>query len=368
VRVTNRNRLGWLGAGLLTLAVSGCSNVHTDLYLLPDQPSSTGLRGELTRPDAVRIGRGQLVIEYSPDLDRVTLVGVRKGPNLLHTVGLEREPAEDGSYTFYGGGYTWVAPQGGEHGWVDADGELSEWPPDPAMDSGPSVIVGRTPTKMVVEGPVSLSGLRQRKSIGLSAPYEATIEYELINESGETRRRAHWINTAVSPDAVIALKMRDGEQVAQLYSDAPEGTEVLLSHLGPIGDDGWALLKLSDLDLPDGLKVYTDGPAEIAVWVPNPDWLLSKGFWLHRSLAEPLTIEQRSELRAIGEGPVAVYLNTGMELFEAELYGPVVDIEPGESAVSIEVWRVYEAPSARTMFLTDEFLLSTEPKGFFGDR
>lgn len=368
MRANNRIRLGWIGTGLLTLTLSGCSNVHTDLYLLPDQPSSTGLWGELTRPDAARIGRGQLVIEYSPDLDRVTLIGVRKGPNLLHTVGLEREPAEDGAYTFYGGGYTWVAPQGGQHGWTDADGELSEWPPDPAMDSGPSVIVGRTSTQVVVENPISRSGLRQRKSIGLAATHEATIEYELINESDQPLRRAHWINTAVAPGGIIALKMKDGDEVAQLYADTADGAETLSSLLGPIGDDGWAILRLSEVELSGGLKVYTDGPAEIAVWVANPDWLMSKGFWLHRSLAEPLTIEQRNELRAIGEGPVAVYLNTGLELFEAELYGPVVDIEPGETAVSTEIWRVYEAPSPQTMFLSEEFLLSPQPKGLFSDR
>ncbi len=350
------------------MAVLGCSSVHTDLYLLPEQPSSTGLLGELTRPDAVRIGRGQLVIEYSPDLDRVTLFGVRKGPNLLHTVGIDREPAEDGSYTFFGGGYTWVAPQSGEHGWTDADGELSVWPPDPAMDSGPSLIVGRTPTKVVVENPVARDGLRQRKTIGLSAPHHATIEYELVNESEETLRRAHWINTAVAPDGIIALKLRDGDQVAQIYSDSSDGADRFSDLLSPIGEDGWAVLKLSNADFPDGIKVYTDGPAEIAVWVANPDWLISKGFWLHRSLGEPLSTEQRSELRAIGEGPVAVYLNSGLGIVEAELYGAVVDIEPGASASSTEIWRVYEAPTPRTSFMSEEFLLAPEARTIFSDR
>lgn len=359
--------MGLLGSGAAAL-LAGCSGVHTDMYLLPDQPSSTGLFGELTRADAVRIGRGQLALEYSPDLDRVTFFGVRNGPNMLHVTGLDREPADDGSYTFYGGGYTWVAPQGGEHGWRDESGELLEWPPDPAMDAGPAMIVGRTPTSVVTENPVARDGLRQRKTLGLSAAHEATIEYTLINEGDETLRRAHWINTAVALDGVIALKMRDGEQVAQLFSEDPNAAELLSDRLEPIGEDGWALLRLSGLNLAEGIKVYTDGPAEIAVWVSNPDWLMTRGFWLRRSLAEPLSIEQRSELRALGEGPVALYLNTGMELFEAELYGPVVDIEPGDTATSTEVWRVYEAPSPLPSFMQDQHLLRLEPPTIFDKR
>lgn len=363
-----RFRLGLIGAALAWAFAPGCSNVHTDLYILPEQPASAGLFEDLTRPDAVRLGRGRLAIEYSPDLDRVTFIGVQNGPNLLHTVGLDREPAEDGSYTFFGGGYTWVAPQGGEHGWVDASGELQDWPPDPAMDAGPASVVGRTPTGVVVENPAARDGLRQRKTISLSAIHEATIAYELINVSDETLRRAHWISTAASPRSIIALKLREGETVAQLYSSDPAAAERLTELVGPIGEDGWALLRLSGLDLDDGIKVYTDGPAEIAVWVPNPDWLKTTGFWLHRSLSEPLTIEQRSELRTIGEGPAAVYLNPGLGLFEAELYGPVVDIEPGEASTSTEVWKVYEAPSPRTVFLQDRYLLPAEPAGFFDKR
>ncbi|MFU8829502.1 MAG: hypothetical protein ACNA8P_08730, partial [Phycisphaerales bacterium] len=290
------------------------------------------------------------------------------GPNLLHTVNLDRDPADDGSYTFYGGAYTWLAPQGGELGWRDEEGELQNWPPDPAMDSGPSAVVGRSMHRLLMENPRSRDGLVQRKAIELTAVHELTLTYELVNESEDTVRRAHWINTAASPDSIIALRLREGESAAQLYATEEGHAERLGSLLSAVDDNGWALLKLSDLHFEGGIKVYTDGPAEIAIWVPNPDWLRTRGFWLHRTLAEPMEVEQRNELRTLGEGPVALYLNPGLELFEAELYGPVVDIEGGDSATLTEIWTVYVAPTPLTRFMSEQYRLPAQPKGFFESR
>lgn len=350
-----------LGCGVVVTMVSGllggCAAVDRDVYILPDRPGSPGLVGELSRPDATRIRRGQLAIEYSPDLDRVTFFGVHNGPSLVHTVGLDREPADDGSYTFYGGGYTWIAPQRGEDGWRNAAGEAQDWPPDPAMDAGPSRVIGRSLHSIVTENPVGVDGLRQIKTIGLRSGHEASIEFGIQNQGDETVRRAQWINTAVPPGARIALKLREDDQVAQLYSDDPLAVDRLNSMLGPIDDQGWAVLDLTGVNFEGGVKVYTDGPAEIAVWVPNPDWLQTRGFWLHRRLDTPLTIEQRSELRSIGEGPVAIYLNPGLELFEAELYGPVSEIEPGQTSAATEVWTVYRASTPRTLLMREQNLL-----------
>jgi len=346
-------------------AMPGCGAVDTDVYLLPSNPGSPGLAEAKTRPDAVRMRRGQLAIEYSPDLDRVTFFGVHNGPNLLHTIELDREPASDGSYTFFGGGYSWIAPQRGEHGWRSESGELQDWPPDPSIDAGPSRIVGRTPLGVVAENPISREGLREEKSIRLSSPHSASIEFQLSNTSDETLRRATWINTAVRPNARIALRLRDRGEVAQLYSSDEGALEILSGILGPTDDQGWAIVDLRKATFDGGIKVYTDGPAEIAVWVPNPEWLQTEGFWMHRSLETPLTVEQRSELRALGEGPVAIYLNPGLGLFEAELYGPVVDLEPGATASSTEVWTVYRASSPRSFLMRESRLLPLEKPGFF---
>lgn len=356
--------LGFAGVGLglivgLGLQV-GCSAADTDVYVLPSDPAAPALFESKTRPDAVRMRRGDLAIEYSPDLDRVTFFGVHDGPNLVHTVGIDREPADDGSYTFFGGGYTWIAPQRGEHGWQSESGELQDWPPDPAIDAGPSRIVGRTPLGVVTENPVSREGLREEKTLRLTSPHSASVEFRLTNTSDQTLRRATWINTAVRPDARIALKLRDGDQIAQFYSNDDGAVERFNSLLGPTDERGWVVLDLRKATFDGGIKVYTDGPAEIAVWVPNPEWFRTKGFWLHRTLETPLTVEQRSELRAIGEGPVAVYLNPGLGLFEAELYGPVVDLEPGETASSTEVWTVYRADSPRTGLMSESQLLPLE--------
>lgn len=344
------------GMGLLlgTTLLGGCSNVHTDLYLAPENPGAVGLFESLARPDAVRIARGQLVVEYSPDIDRVVRIGMHRGPNLVHTVGLDGEPDGDGSYTFFGGGYTWVAPQSGELGWRAENGELLSWPPDPAMDTGPARVVGRSVYGLVAENPESRDGIVQRKTFELTSPSELMLRYELRNTSDAVLRRAHWVNTAVAPNAVIALKMEDNGSVAQLYSDTAGGADIIGAYMTDRDQFGWSLIPLADLSFTDGIKIYTDGPAEIAVWVPNPDWLLTRGFWLHRRLVLPMSLEDRNSLRAIGEGPVAVYLHPGLELFEAELYGPVLDIESGGIGVSSEIWTIYTAPTPDTYFMREE--------------
>ena len=348
---------GVVGLAAVAAVQPGCASVDTRVYVLPSDPASPGLFNGKTRPDAVRMRRGQLVLEYSPDLDRLTYFGSNTGPNLLHTVDLDREPAEDGSYTFFGGGYSWIAPQRGEHGWQNEAGELQDWPPDPAIDAGPSRIVGRSGMSVSTENPVSREGLREEKTIRLASPHSAHVEFRLTNTADSTLRRTTWLNTAVQPGARIALKLREGDEVAQWYSSDDGAVERFSELIGETDERGWAIVDLRRATFDGGFKIYTDGPAEIAVWVPNPDWMRSGGYWLHRSLETPLTSEQRSELRSIGEGPAAVYLNPGLGLFEAELYGAVADLEPGASTSTTEVWTVYDAASPNTLLMRDENLL-----------
>ena len=111
-----------VGAGMVAV---GCGS--------PMKVSKTDLGG-------VRYERDGLAVEYMAGIDRYTFVGdaAADAPNMVKKQKLRQDPAADGSYTFYGGVYTWVSPQGGELGWIDDQGSKLDWPPDPGRPGAPA--------------------------------------------------------------------------------------------------------------------------------------------------------------------------------------------------------------------------------------
>jgi len=130
---------------------------------------------------------------------------------------------------------------------------------------------------------------------------------------------------------------------------------------GPLRDvmrgpdaNGWYLIDLTEADWAGGTKFYFDAPAELAVWVPEGKKRKS-GFWLHRRQLAAVNAERLIEN---GEAPVALYIDPAAELIEAELYGPLVDLEPGETHEAIELWTVYPATAPNTAYMNTANVLS----------
>lgn len=345
MREDGRMRSGAVAAkiGVLSAAiVCGCQS-HPDL------------EGTVSRVEGVRIEKHGLAAEFHPSIDRVTFFGRTGGANLLQVSDLERVVPSDGSYVFWGGCYTWVAPQksveGFGMGWLDADGTTRrDWPPDPAMDVGPVRRVGGSADWMSFVGPDQRSGLREEKSLRILAYDEAEFAYTLRNRGIEPVTAGPWINTAVGAGDVIAVRMPSG---VRIWGWNAESVERFRSITGEADARGWALVDLSRATWAGGIKVYlapaegsASAPVEIAVWRREAR------AWMHRSLGV-MTDAEVARLQAAGEGPVAVYIQPGKEdaIIEAELYGPLTEIAPGSAVTSVERWRVIESPRADAALL-----------------
>lgn len=312
-------RVSWRGcaaaAGVVTaivgMVVGGCA---TEVRTEP-----------VTRPDAVLLVRDGLAVEYVKALDRYTFFGPQDGPNLLYVEGLDRAPAPDEAYTFYGGCYTWVGPQ---KKWVGPEGGVRDWPPDPAMDVGPGVVIGRGVDWFETRTPTSRLGLREVKRFEIAGRDRAGLSYTLENEGMGSVECAPWVNTAVGQGSVVAVRWAPG--VTNVWGWNDEAVSRFRSVLEPKEGTGWAVVDLDKAVWEGGGKVWLDSAPEIAIW--------TDGYWLVRRVVGAV---DAARLRAIGEGPVAMYIQPkGEWIVEAELYGPAVELGPGRSVTTTEEWRV----------------------------
>ncbi len=301
-----------------------------------------------------RIEKAGLAMEFSPFIDRVTYFGPASdgGKNALHVVDLERAVPEDGSYTFFGGCYSWVAPQksvpAGEDviaGWIDGARVPRDWPPDPAMDIGPVRRTGAGPDWLTSIGPEHRTGLVEGKTLRIVDRNRAMITYTVANRGNDTVAAGCWLTTAAAPDSVIAVRMPEG---AQVYGWDDRSVRLFESALSARDGRGWRTLRPGDAKWEGGIKVYIAAPAgtpmDIAVWSPECR------SWLHRS-QPALSEEAMSRLIAMGEGPVAVYMEPSAGIFEAELYGPIETLAPGGATTVAETWAMVDARIADTSLL-----------------
>lgn len=334
--------------GVLPLAASGS---------LGGCAGSRNASSPVSHPEALRAQREGLAVEFLPQIDRVTYFGgsASKDANLLHVVDLDRPRPTDGSYVFWGGCYTWVSPQkapgadpASPMGWVADDGAKKDWPPDPAMDVGPVRRTSGGPGSFSVAGPEQRSGLQELKSFEVLAFDQARFAYTLVNRGSRTIPAGPWINTAASDQDVLAVRVPAGIQV---WGWDQRSVDAFMGALGPAGSrGGWRTLDLSGARWEGGIKVYLAAPSgvdmgavEIAVWRRDAR------AWMHRSLG-PMSAAEVKRLRDAGEGPVAVYIQpatkAGPAIIEAELYGPIADLEPGAQTTAVERWRVIPGETA----------------------
>ncbi len=305
-----------------------------------------GSDGPRSRPmvGAVRIESAGLAAEWAPGIDRCVYFGPSGGPNMLLTRSLDRLPASDGAYTFFGGCYIWVAPQKGPLGWKSSeDAELS-WPPAPAMDIGPTRISGRSHNSITTVGPRQRTGLVENTTLTLRDGLVAELRSGLRNESGEARVAGVWVTTAVGEGDVIALRIPAGTNLRG-WDEA--SVSRLKAVMGPPSASGWVTVDLKKVEWEGEIKVYIEAPtsggepSRIAVWRCGY-WFVRTGSVMDESIV--------ARLREVGEGPVAVYIEPGRKgdaegggIVEAEMYGPIEVISPGGKAVVSEEWRLIPA-------------------------
>jgi len=303
--------------------------------------SVSGLVGcnALPNDPATTIQKDGLTLRYDANRDRVVFVGPWHGPNLLEVRDFDKQPASDGSYTFFGGYYSWIAPQ---NRWRDESGNLKDWPPDPAMDVGPNEVVESMGDRLEAVGPMMRSGLVESKRFQVVDGSTIAVRHALRNVGTEAKERAIWTINAVPLGGVIAVRISsedifDEGPAIRVKNAADEPLRDKVSQeegewiLVETGFD-WATSGMTT----DSFKVFYDRVAatQIAVW--------SNGYWFVRTGAPP---DIFSSLQGVGESSVEVYANFGMQLFEAELLSPLQMIEPGAQFVFEETWKII--PSAQ---------------------
>ena len=300
--------------------------------------------------DWITIREAGMVAQFLGDRDRLVHFGERGGANLIYVEPSNhwKGPDPTGGYRFMGGLYTWISPQSGPLGWRDESGELSVWPPDPKVDRGPVRATAAGEDFFTVTGPMTRFGLREVKTFKITGEGRAEFVYTLENPTAEARTGGQWINQAVRPGAYVAV--RDAP-VASLWYQEPGKHEDRFESLIVERRDGWMVID-TGLATGGGYKVYLDGPAEIAVW--------DRGRWLHRKLTPP----GGQRLIENEEGPVALWLDGEIGLFEAELYGPLLDVPALGSSTVRERWRVIASgrPSVEGLVsgLVEEMLTGVE--------
>lgn len=303
--------------------------------------------------EPIRISRHGVAAEFVPAIDRLTYFGRDGGSNLLHLSRLDRDVPTDGSYTFWGGCYSWVSPQkgieGSPIGWVDADRTTKmDWPPDPAMDVGPARRAGFSPDSFSVTGPDMRSGLREEKTFQIVSDDTARLMCTLRNRGQTPMTAGTWTNTAASHGDFIAVRLPAGSEV---WGWDQSSVDSFRSIAGEADAQGWVLVDLSKAKWDAGIKVYLSQPADAPMQRPEiAVWRRSAKAWLHRSL-EPMSATDLRRLREMGEGPVAVYIqpNNGKDtIIEAELYAPIAEITPNATLQSTETWHIIRSDKPDT--------------------
>ncbi len=301
------------------------------------------------------IGAG-LVAEYDSNRDRLIRFGPRGiNTNSLYVNDLDRQPSPSGQYTYFGGMYSWVAPQSA---WTDPTGKPQPWPPAFGMDIGPTLVTRHGLNEFEAIGPVLDSGLQEIKSVQLGRDHygpRALVTNGLKNTTDEPQWGGVWLSTAAIPGSVIAVITPDHDHRVQLsaHPNAQQTWDNVTRHRSR-----WTLIRTKRyywwLDKGSTFKATLDSDRVIAIH--------RRGRWLLR-IGEPWTPDSDATLAESGEGPVEVAVNFGAQMHEAALLGPIAEIAPGETTRCRERWYIIPGVASRVKQL-DEALFKIDPARF----
>jgi len=294
-----------------------------------------------------KLQHNNLTLRYDTNRDRILYLGPTQGPNLLETRNLNQPPDPNGNYTFFGGAYTWIAPQ---NQWRDTTGNLKNWPPDPLMDRGPTTITNQSENQLKITGPETRDHLIESTTITIVDSSTITIRHILKNTGTKTIQRAVWSTTAIPPGATIAVnKTSDNlfDSTQKFFRLDNQNSKPLWNQVARTTSE-WFTIKTTLPDptekpSPDSFKVFFDrvNATQIAYW--------SRGYWLLRT-AEPPDIFR--SLQTVGESSVEIYANFGLQLFEAELLSPLQPIAPQKQIAFEETWKIIPSKTPNLETLT----------------
>lgn len=214
------------------------------------------------------------------------------------------------------------------------DRENKMWPPDPWSEIAEYAVTVKTPTMLILKGPVSpVSGLSFTKTYQLAADGAFTLTVTAKNERAEPVRWDLWSVTRVSP-YYPAFTV-----VAKNY--APMLLEGGTSEKSPpipwkVKDDIFSLFQ--EIPMPEGVTFRSrkallyPPPGQAAIAYLRDNELFLKRF----TPAAP-------EECAPGHTPIEIYLEhraNGGGVQELEFHGPYKTLQPGDTMSITETWEL----------------------------
>ncbi len=313
----------------------------------PPTPSKSGKAGveQITFKgwrDSYRIFNRELEAIVVPRVGRLLSfrLNTEQGKNVLNLVEASAgtvPPAKQKESVFFGGLYTWIAPQ--DH-WVDAEKEeLYDEEPDPTIDRGPYEVTSKGAGELTMISPTTKTyGLKVEKIFKL-AGNENHLEYtvRLHNVGPYPVRWSIWNLNAVKPNGIVFFHIPNGESDLKFYSD-PQDFRRRFTHITHIIDDTTAAVDYRKYAGP-GAKMFVQVGSKFLAYRQPGSW------FVRRFPNDPRSIftDQQSQIE--------LWADTETGIFEMEAVSPDYLILPGKSVSWTE----------RMSIISDDEKLSEDP-------
>jgi hypothetical protein len=262
------------------------------------------------------------------------------GKNVLNLVEANAgtsPPATLKDYTFFGGLYTWLAPQ--DH-WVDLEkNEVYNKKPDPTIDRGPYEVTGTGAGELTMISPtVKAYGLKVEKIFTLPKN-ENHLEYmvRLHNVGHYPVRWAVWNLTAVKPNGIVFFDIPHGEADFNFFG-ASQTHRKWFSNIMHIIDDTTAAVDYRKYAGP-GAKMFVRVGSKFVAYRQPGSWFVRR----FPNDSRQIFTDQQSQIE--------LWADAKKGIFELEAASPDYAILPGKSVSWTETMSI----------VPDEEKLSDDP-------
>jgi hypothetical protein len=326
---------GPVGLALVAALIAGAAiargGVGRDERVASQRPAAgDGSDGEEA---VIELTNGAIVLGVLPPLGgRAVVLRTAEGKNLLDSDPKYRRPpfpeASLGQpFLPWNGRIVWTGPQSGFWSQQDLapDRRGAGWPPDPFGETARFEVVERTPTRAVLQGPVSpVTGLSLRHEYEIVG--ERIVRMRVTGTNGRDTPVSWdlWPNTRVRPDGYPYVPI-DPEHPPRIEGPPPGS--------GPVGPyphevhDGW-------LAMPPGHRPESPDHRLSAKAFVSPPRGLVAFFRDHRLLLIRADVVSPARLHP-EQAFVEVYRGAGAtpadDILELEMHGPYETLGPGES-------------------------------------
>jgi len=270
---------------------------------------ANGCRSAQPAQELITLVNGPATLVYAPTRGRVVYYGINAGPNVLHLTPNLFRPVRPDHYDFRGGAYTWLAPQSA---WTDEHGKQREWPPAPAIDTGPMQPLHVTGHELTVIGPPSPAGICERQHWRLLEDGSLQVQIALLAETSGDRQASAWSTSTTPPGSIIAVPR------GPIRFD-PAAFEQAWRAASRIEGD-WIFVDTARVTASG--KAFVDAPPIVAAW-HDRQWLVRVG-------------EDPDAPRHPHDTPVEIYISP--QIIELELIGPYRPVKPGAGHAWSQRW------------------------------